>query len=87
MAIVYHEMSPPAPDHIEELRRNQAPTPVDTQPAGSLTASRDEPIPEKTILVTKSLSALKSRKEQIIGDYFFSNSQLCCSYASDLEYG
>ena len=68
MAIVYQEMSPPAPDHMEELRRNQATTPIDTQPTGSLTASSDEPNPEVTSLVTKSLSALKSRKEQIIGN-------------------
>ena len=67
LAIVYQEMSPPAPDHMEELRRNQSTTPVDTQPPGSLTTSSDEPHREVTSLVTKSLSALKSRKEQIIG--------------------
>ena len=67
MAIVYQEMSPPAPDHMEELLRNQSTTPVDTQPPGSLTTSSDEPHREVTSLVTKSLSALKSRKEQIIG--------------------
>ena len=53
---------------IEELRRNQSTTPVDSQPAGSLTTgSGEEQNSEVASLVTKSLSALKSRKEQIIG--------------------
>ena len=77
LAIVYQEMSPPAPDHIEELRRNQATTPVDMHPTGgSLSASADEPGPEVTSLVTKSLSALKSRKEQIIGKSALLNKDL-----------
>ena len=55
-------VTPPAPDHLEELRRNQ------TSPEEQAPESANGKLPRGQVarLATKSLGALKSRKEQII---------------------